>query len=85
MADQQVKPTATIEIYAMINSEGEYVATHDEDRLTEEYGECVGGTPTDCRSIKLSLTVPLPTYVEVSGTIPDTTDDAAEIALTVEA
>jgi hypothetical protein len=74
MAEQTEKPTAT----------ADYVATHDVDRLSEEYSECIGGSATNTRSFKLSLTVPLPYSVEVSGAVPDTTDDAAEIALTVE-
>jgi hypothetical protein len=84
MAEHTEKPTATAEIWLMIDDDGDYVATHDVDRLTDEYTDNIGGSATNTRTIKLSLTVPLPYTVEISGAVPDTADDAAEIALTVE-
>jgi hypothetical protein len=44
-----------LEIWAMVNEDGEYVATHDEDNLSDLYSDCVGGTPANCRTVKLTL------------------------------
>ena len=59
MSQHTEKPAAALEIWAMVNDDGEYVATHDEDNLSDLYDDCVGGTPANCRSVKLTLTVPL--------------------------
>lgn len=84
MAEHTEKPTAQCEIFLMVDDDGDYVATHDETFLAELYSDNIGGSATNARTFKLSLTVPLPYTVEVSGSVPDTGDDAAEIALTVE-
>jgi hypothetical protein len=76
---------AALEIWAMVNEDGEYVATHDEDNLEDLYSDCIGGTPRNCRTVKLTLIVSLPRGVEASAELPD--DDAdgeTELALTVE-
>jgi hypothetical protein len=84
MTQRTEKPTAALEIWAMVNEDGEYVATHDEDNLSDLYDDCIGGTPTNCRTVKLNLTVPLPQPIEVSGEVPDAADGETGIALTVE-
>jgi hypothetical protein len=84
MSQRTEKPTAALEIRAMVNGDGEYVATHDEDNLSDLYDDCVGGTPANCRTVKLTLTVPLPCGVEVSAELPDAADGETAITLTVE-
>ena len=84
MSQHTEKPTAALEIWAMVNEDGEYVATHDEDNLSDLYSDCIGGTPANCRSVKLTLTVPLPRGVEATGFIPEDHEESAAITLTVE-
>ena len=84
MPQRTEKPTAAIEIWAMVNGDGEYVATHDEENLSDLYNDCVGGMPANCRTIKLTLTVSLPQSVEVSAELPDAADDETEIKLTIK-
>jgi hypothetical protein len=81
MSNQTEK--AALEIWVTVNEDGEYVASHDEDNIGDLYSDCVGGTPRNCRTVKLTLIVSLPCGVQVSGEVPD---DAAgdAIALTVE-
>jgi hypothetical protein len=75
---------AALEIWAMVNEDGEYVASHDEDSLTELYDDSIGGTPRNCRTVKLTLTVSLPRGVEVSAELPDDANGETELALSVE-
>ena len=75
---------AALEIWAMVNEDGEYVASHDEDSLGDFYADSIGGTPRNCRTVKLTLYVSLPRGVEVSAELPDDADGETELALTVE-
>jgi hypothetical protein len=84
MLQRTEKPTAAVEIWAMVNGDGEYVATHDEENLSDLYSDCIGGAPTNCRTVKLTLTVSLPQGVEVSAELPDAADGKTEIMLTIE-
>ena len=72
MSQRIEKPVAFLEIWAMVNDDGEYVATHDEENLSDLYGDCIGGTPANLRSVKLTLTVPLPRSVEATASSPKT-------------
>jgi hypothetical protein len=75
---------ASLDVWLMVNDDGEYVATHDEDNLTELYDDCVGGTPANCRTVHLSLSVPLPRAVSVSAELPKDARPGAALALTIE-
>lgn len=76
--------TITAEIFLMVDQDGDYIATHDEDSLSEVWDNYVGGSPSGLKTVKLNLTAPLPVSLEVSGEIAADQVDG-EIALTVEA
>jgi hypothetical protein len=59
-------PKAALEIWVMVNEDGEYVATHDEDSIDDFYSDSIGGTPRNCRTVKLTLIVAPPQGVDVS-------------------
>jgi hypothetical protein len=87
MSDPTQSPTsdrASLDVWLMVNEDGEYVATHDEDNLTELYDDCVGGAPANCRTVHLSLSVPLPRAIDASAELPDDAQPGASLALTVE-
>jgi hypothetical protein len=77
-------PTITAEIFLMVDQDGDYIATHDEDSLGEVWDNYMGGSPTGPKTVKLNLVALLPANTEVSGEIVPYQVDG-EIALTVEA
>jgi hypothetical protein len=84
MTNKPETPRAACDIYLMINSDGEYVATHNGDYVNELYGDEIGGTPDNVRTIHLTLSVPLPYGVEASATIPDDVQSGDALTVTVE-
>jgi hypothetical protein len=84
MSDKPKTPRAQCDIWLMIDGDGEYVASHDEETLSELYSEHVGGVPANCRTIHLSLSTPLPCGVEAFAKLPDEADaeDGVELAVT---
>lgn len=83
MTQQQEKPTADLDIWLLVDQDGDFVLSKDEDDLGEQWSDQIGGTPLNSRTVKLTLTMTLPFTIEARGVLPDTTDDAAEIKLTV--
>jgi len=61
-------PTKEIEIFLMINEDGDYEVATDNDLVLECFEENVGGTG---QVTKITLTVTLPKPREVSGVLPE--------------
>jgi len=61
-----------IEIWAMVDSDGDYVASHDYSRLSDLYEEDVQtcSEADGLRKIKITLNMPLPTVVKLVGEVP---------------
>lgn len=59
----------TAEVWILVNQDGEYVATHDADTLSEKYEESIGETvdADGLRKVKVVVKIPLPTVIEVAG------------------
>lgn len=88
MTEHTEAPRAHCDVYLMINEDGEYVAIDDPDALTERYDDCVGGTPVNVRTVRtvrLTLSVPLPRGVEASAVIPHSVKLGDALAVTVQA
>jgi hypothetical protein len=77
-------PTTELEIWAMIDQDGSYVVDAYEENLAERWSEEIGGTPLNSRTIKLTLTAPLPRGVAISGALSEFAEDGAAIALVAE-
>ena len=60
-----------IEVWVMVNADGEYDCGTDEEKATENF-EANCSTDGGRQLIKITLTVPLPETIEVEGTVPDT-------------
>lgn len=76
-------PTATCEIFVCIDSEGQYAVGTDADLARQAYEEDVGclNEQDGFRLVKVTLTVPLPKAVELTGTVPsDDTDATLDVA-----
>ncbi len=60
-----------IEVWVLIDDEGNYVASDDADALNEQYEEHVQevSNAAGTRRVKITVTVPLPTQIEVSGEV----------------
>lgn len=60
-----------IEIWVMVNEEGEYEAGACDDDAVQRFEEnCTSGI--NRRLIKITLNVPLPETIELEGEVPDT-------------
>ena len=73
MSDKEKLPVerAQCEIWLLVNSDGGYVVSHDEDQVSDLYNDEIGGVPANCRTIHISLSVPLPRGIEVSAEVPE--------------
>lgn len=72
----------TVEVWVLIDSDGNYAVANDQERVKEVYEEDTQpfGDADGFRLVKLSLRVALPEVIEASGEIPDTD---GPVALTV--
>lgn len=63
--------TKAIEMYAVVDDEGDYGVGIDADDAAKNYEENVGAISEVCgfRMIKILVTVPLPEIVTLSGTV----------------
>ena len=61
--------SVTVEVWVLVNSEGEYVAHEDAGVLAEEYEERIGemSAAEGLRRVCVKVTVPLPTPIELVG------------------
>lgn len=78
-----MKKTANIEVYALIDECGDYVVSNDETQLKEMYEDNI--QPIDgtfgIRIVKLIVTVPLPTPIEIAAIVQaDETDPTVTVS-----
>ncbi len=60
-----------IEVWVMVNDQGEFVAHEDGDELAAEYAERVGDATeaAGIRRVRLTVKVPLPEPIELRGEV----------------
>lgn len=58
----------TVEVWVCVDSDGDYRVSCDEDGAVTAYNEDVGGTGGR-RLVKVTVTVPLPTVIELAGEV----------------
>lgn len=63
--------TTEVEVWILVDESGDYVVRKDGEELDEAYAEDIGCTNIALRRVCVKLTVPLPTPVVVTVTIPD--------------
>lgn len=67
MADQ----VHEVEVWVLVDEDGAAVSSTDVDKLAELYDEQVGeGAEKARRCVKVTLMVPVPSYVEMKGIVP---------------
>jgi hypothetical protein len=68
-----MSPTTTVEVWVLVDDCGDYVVATDPDRLGEEYEADVQDLANagGLRRVKVTLTVPLPEPVELTGVVAD--------------
>lgn len=72
-----------IEVFLMVDQDGDYVVTKDQSTLGEAYESEISGTPPSVsRTYRLVLKVPVPIAIEVKGTLPLAVERPAELAIT---
>lgn len=69
-----------IDIYAVVDSDGEYEIGRDEDEATERFEENYASSMPR-QLIHMSIGVPLPRVVEVTGELPERADAAYSLEL----
>ena len=69
---EEVATTAIIEIFLVVDADGDYMVATDADSAVEEYAENYGHTVNQLT--KLVLTVPLPKERVAKGTLPEGDD-----------
>ena len=69
------KKTCEVEVWVLVDADGNYVASASEDALADLYDADVGAdASTGRRVVKVTLTVPLPQTVELTGEVTDDED-----------
>jgi hypothetical protein len=64
-------PTQEIEVWVLVDENGDAVADVDQGTLAERYEDAIGADPSVARRvIRVVLTVPLPVTAELRGTVP---------------
>lgn len=65
--------TVQVEVWVVIDENGDYDIGPDAETATENYGNNVGDLTSvnGFRTVKVTLTVPLPVVTELTGTVPD--------------
>lgn len=71
-----------VEVFVLVNSEGEYVASADADKLAQLYTDDVGdlAEAEGIRRVKLTVKVPLPKPIELVGTASETEEATLKVA-----
>ncbi len=62
--------THEIEVWVLVDSDGEYVVGKDQSDLGELYANDIGESGAARRMIKLTVKVPVVAHVELTGTAP---------------
>jgi hypothetical protein len=63
--------TCEVEVFVLVDENGNYVVHKDEDELAEAYDNDISeDSHTGRRTIRIKLSVPLPEYVTMTGTVP---------------
>ena len=70
-----------VEVYMMIDGDGDFVFDTDPDNLGSRYEDEVSSTPPNIsRVFHFKMTVPLPKATVIQATIPNT-DDAVSVTI----
>lgn len=76
-------PTFDCDVWILMDSEGNHVASHDPDRLGDLYTEDIGGDFSGgLRRVKVTVSIPHPVALEARATVP--AEPAAEPLTTAE-
>ena len=62
---------ASVELFILIDEDGEFVISKDRDTLEEKWDEEIGDRPILSRTLCIKLEVALPKEVIVTATIPE--------------
>lgn len=68
-----------VQVWVMVNDQGEYVAHDDDEQLAAEYADRIGeiAEAGGIRRVKITVKVPLPKPLEVVGTVVEEEPAAA--------
>ena len=70
-----------VTVFVLVDGNGDYIATHDSDRIDELYDEDIGGEVTlNKRLVEMKVKVPTPRTQIVHVTLP--VEPAAKIEVT---
>ena len=59
-----------IEVWVMMDADGDYVTATDDEALAERWESDIGGVPVGSRVFKIVLKVEMPPFLELSATVP---------------
>jgi hypothetical protein len=61
----------TVEFYVLVDESGDFGIGRDEDVAKDNYADDIGGGAGPMRMVKVTLNVPEPKTVEMSGDVPE--------------
>ena len=74
--------TTTVEVWILVDSNGDYAIAKDSSDLADAYEQDIQACSDaeGLRRVKVTLTVPLPEPVELTGTVPAQGDAVLQVA-----
>jgi hypothetical protein len=72
--------TATVELWVVVDENGDYAIGATQDEAHERYSEDIGAACAT-RVLNVKLAVPHPKPVEITGTVPEEASPAVELAV----
>lgn len=69
-----------VEVYILVDNEGQWVAHEDESELGNRWDESIGGMPAGLRTVKVVVKVPLPEMLEARGEVAAVDESAAVVS-----
>ncbi len=73
--------SATIELWVLVDAGGDFGFGRSGEEAAEHYEENIGGFPGASRLVKVTLNVPLPVVVELTGDVPAEASVAVALAM----
>lgn len=59
-----------VEVWVLVDADGDYSAGNDAELATERYGDDVGGSLVGSRMVRVVLKVEMPAQVEITAELP---------------
>ena len=73
-----------LELFVLLDADGNYVTSHDRDNLMDEWDSVIGDTPVHpTRVFTIKLKVPMPVATNLAAVVPESVGGAVPVEMEV--